>query len=189
MRRKFTLVALFCGSMLCAFSQIELPNRFNPLFDFNLSPSHNKRINPLYNSLINPKLNWNINPSLNNNLNPTKNLGINPKSNPSLNPVDNRILNPMYSNSLHPQHPGWTGHYLFDKDDSLIGFVTIASQEVILCFDKQYNWVCYFIRSSTGSYNQFTLSGDWTGSYLSQDSSEGFNFFSADGEWTGKHME
>jgi hypothetical protein len=189
MKKNFTLVPLFCFCMVSAFSQTELPDKYNPLVDFNLSPSHNKNINPLLNSLINPKLNWNINPAYNNSLNPTKNAGINPKTNPSLNPIDNKILNPMFSNTLHPQNPGWTGHYLFDKDDSLIGFITMASQEVMLCFDKDFKWSCYFIRSSNGSYNQFTLTGEWTGSYLSQDSSEGYNFFSLDGEWTGKHME
>jgi hypothetical protein len=189
MKKKSTLILIFCICVLCAFSQNELPAKFNPQVDFNLSPSHNKSINPLFNSLINPKLNWNINPVQNNNLNPAKNPGINPKTNPGLNPVDNKILNPMFSTTLHPQSPSWTGHYLFDKDDNLIGFVTIASQEVMLCFDKDYKWSCYFVRASNGSFNQFTLTGEWTGSFLSQDSSEGYNFFSADAEWTGKHME
>lgn len=189
MKKKFLLVPIAYLFAVSAFCQTDLPAKFNPLIDVNLSPSHNKNINPLFNSLINPKLNWNINPAQNNNLNPTKNSGINPKINTGLNPIENKILNPMFSTTLHPQNPIWKGHYLFDKDDNLIGFITNASQEVLLCFDKDYKWSCYFIRSGAGSYNQFTLTGEWTGSYLSQDSSEGYNFFTADGEWTGKHME
>ncbi len=187
LKQAVLVILLFCwvsGSM----AQQEPPAKYNPLLDFNLSPAHNKKINPLFNSSINPQINWNINPLKNIAINPAKNEFINPKSNAALNPNENKLLNPMFANSLHPQNPTWKGHYLFDKDDKLIGFITVASQEVMLCFDMEYKWTCFYIRSSTGNFNQFSLSGEWTGGYLSHDSSEGLNEFSPGGEWTGNHI-
>ena len=185
MNKQSVIAILFSVCVTHAFSQGEsnLPVKYNPQVDVNLSPSHNRKINPLFNSGINPKINWNINPSENTSINPSKNELINPKTNSSINPVENKIINPMFANSLHPQNLSWQGHYLFDKDDNLIGYISIASQEVMLCFDLEYKWQCYFIRSSNGNFNQFTLSGEWTGGYLSHDSSEGFNIFASNGDW------
>jgi len=189
--KHFLLAALCAIGITQGFSQTDNipPVKFNPLIDYNLSPAHNRKINPLFNSGINPKVNWNINPSENKTINPGINTYINPKSNLSLNPSENRVLNPMFANALHPQNLTWQGHYLFDKDDKLIGYISVASQEVMLCFDLEYKWQCYFIRSSNGNFNQFTLEGEWTGGYVSHDSSEGFNIFSSNGDWTGKHIQ
>ncbi len=132
MKQQSFIVILFSLFVLQASSQSKLPVKYNPQVDYNLSPSRNMQINPLFNSGINPKKNWNINPAQNVNINPSKNELINPKSNPSVNPNENKILNPMFANSLHPQNLNWQGHFLFDKDDNLIGYISIASQEVML---------------------------------------------------------
>jgi hypothetical protein len=164
-------------------------SRHDPKRDPNLSPARNNLINPLFNSSINPKFNWNLNPKHNKLIDPISATDINPQFNPDLNPVYNKIYNPMFANSLHPKNPRWSGRYLFDKDDNLIGYVSVASQNILLCFDTNGEWTCYFVKTSTGTYNRFTLEGEWSGQYFCSDGSQGFNLFAATGEWTGQHMK
>lgn len=172
-----------------SIGQSVLPVRHNPRIDFNLSPIHNVKINPLHNSTINPKTNWNINPSHNNSINPVFTSGINPLSTSILNPIANEVFNPMFSITLHPKNPAWKGNFLFDNNDNLIGFISSASQNILLCFDLEGNWTCYFIKTPKGTYNEFSLQGHWTGEFLCYDSNGGYNLFNKDGEWTGKHIK
>ena len=163
--------------------------KHNPLLDFNLSPSHNDKINPTANSAISPKYNWNLSPLHNDALNPTKVNNINPQLNGSVNPNLCENLNPMFTNALHPKNPAWSGNFLFDKDDKLIGFVSVANQQVMLCFNAAGEWNGYFVRSAIGTFNEFSLDGKWTGRFLCPDSSEGYNLFSSEGDWTGEHIK
>ena len=82
--------------------------------------------------MINPQMNWNINPIHNKKINPIYNAEINPQNNAEMNPEKNMFLNPMFRNELHPKSPDWKGSYLFDKNDELVGFVSKASQNVLL---------------------------------------------------------
>ena len=161
----------------------------NPKIDLNLSPAHNQKINPNYNSTINPEFNWNINPIQNKAINPEQTTEINPLHNLSLNPKETELFNPMLTNILHPKHPSWKGRYLFDSSDNLIAFVSVASQNILLCFNKEGKWTCYFVKTEKGTFNQFQLSGEWTGRFLCPDSSEGYNLFNKEGVWTGSHLK
>ncbi len=161
----------------------------NPKVDVNLSPSHNQRINPNYNSSINPAFNWNYNPAENKVINPDSTEVINPLRNANLNPKESELYNPMLNNILNPRSYSWKGRYLFDSLDNLIGFVSVASQNILLCFDRKGHWTCYFIKTAKGTYNQFQLSGEWTGKFLCPDSLEGLNLFNKEGIWTGSHIK
>jgi hypothetical protein len=164
-------------------------NKHNPKMDHNLSPFYNHQINPNYNSSINPNLNWNYNPAQTKAINPDSTIGINPKHNPSLNPKEIELYNPMLNNTLHPKNFTWKGKYLFDSTDNVVGFISIASQNILLCFNKEGHWTCYFVRTAKGTYNQFQLTGEWTGKFLCPDSLEGYNLFTKDGVWTGNHVK
>ena len=161
----------------------------NPKVDHNLSPSYNQKINPNYNYTINPAFNWNYNPIQNKSLNPDSNSNINPVQNLSLNPKESEIFNPMLNNILHPKNYSWRGKYLFDSTDNLIGFITVASQNILLCFTREGHWTCYFVKTAKGTYNQFDLTGVWTGRFLCPDSLEGLNLFTKEGVWTGNHVK
>jgi hypothetical protein len=188
MKKLALLSLIFLISAEIVFCQTGL-QKHNPLLDYNLSPAHNDKINPISNPGINPKYNWNLNPMHNDILNPSKNPAINPESNPSLNASTCQALNPMFANSLHPKNPLWAGNFLFDKDDKLIGFISVACQQILLEFNASGDWTGYFVRSSYGTYNEFSVDGKWTGKFLCPDSSEGYNLFSNDSEWTGEHIK
>lgn len=177
--------------LLFAFSAgaQELPARHNPRIDLNLSPRINPVINPVNNASINPKLNWNINPGHTNSLSPEHNAAINPRSNQELNPSVNNTINPMYQHSLFPKNAGWRGLYMYDSTDALIGYITVASQNVMLAFDSSFEWVGYFVKASPVLYNYFDLRGAHTGIFLCNDSRSGYNLFNREGEWTGKHIK
>ena len=187
-RLLFASTALFF--YIQARSQQDLVNvKQNPQVDYNLSPTHNKRINPNFNSTINPAFNWNYNPLQNNTINPDSTSTINPLQNESVNPRLSELLNPMLNNILHPMNLSWQGKYLFDSTDNLIAFVSVASQDVLLCFNKSGQWTCYFVKTPKGTYNQFSLAGEWTGKFLCPDSVEGYNLFNKQGVWTGSHLK
>ena len=92
-------------------------------------------MNPEKNSYINPKYNWNINPLHNNDVNPEFNSTINPLNHYELNPDINKTLNPMYHNEYHPKNPSWKGLYVFNNTDELIGYISVATQQLMLSFD------------------------------------------------------
>jgi len=185
---------LLVFTALCFFLQAkpqqDLVNvKQNPQADHNLSPAYNQKINPKYNPSINPTFNWNYNPLENKSINPDSTSTINPLQNENVNPKASDMLNPMLNNILHPMNLSWRGRYLFDSSDNLIAFVTVASQNVLLCFNKLGQWTCYFVKTPKGTYNQFTLTGQWTGKFLCPDSVEGFNLFNKEGIWTGSHVK
>lgn len=167
----------------------ELESKHDPKFDMNLSPTLNPVINPEKNANINPKLNWNINPMHNSEINPGLNISINPIDQFGLNPGKNKELNPMFHNEFHPRNPAWKGLYLFNKHDELVGYISVASNSLMLCFDKQSEWTGYFVRAGETIYNYFDTTGGWTGEYLCFDSKIGFNLFDKDGNWTGEHIK
>jgi len=161
----------------------------NPKVDHNLSPTYNQKINPSFNTTINPAYNWNYNPAQNKLINPDSTSAINPLQNVNLNPKEIEIYNPMLNTNLQPKNFSWKGRYLFDSTDNLVGFITVASQSILLCFNKEGHWTCYFVKTSRGTYNQFQITGEWTGRFLAPDSLEGLNLFTKDGHWTGSHVK
>jgi hypothetical protein len=185
---------LFVICAFCLFAQAKSQQdlvdvKQNPQMDHNLSPAFNQRINPKYNSTINPAFNWNYNPIENKSINPDSTTDINPLHNESINPKQTEMYNPMLNNILHPMNISWRGRYLFDSTDNLIAFITVASQNILLCFNKSGQWTCYFVKTAKGTYNQFTLAGQWTGRFLCPDSVEGYNLFNKEGVWTGSHLK
>lgn len=185
------MITLFSGLLFGFFvlPAQTLEIKHNPKIDLNLSPAHNAVICPEHNAIINPKLNWNINPQKNGLISPEHVDDINPVKNTSLNPLDNVEFNPMFVIWLSPKYEQWKGLYLFDKDDELQGYITKYSQELMLEFDKESVWKCFYIKTARGTFNQFNLSGKWTGYYLCFDSMVGYNLFDGQGEWTGMHIK
>jgi hypothetical protein len=188
MTRKLPLIFLLHFIIFSAQSQA-LENRHDPKVDINLSPNSNPTINPEKNSSINPKFNWNINPAKNNDVNPEYNSTINPLNHFELNPDVNKSLNPMYHNEYHPKNPAWKGLYIFNRNDEVIGYISIATQQLMLSFDKQANWTGFFVRAGTGIFNHFDIKGVWDGMYLCYDSVIGYNLFDKEGNWTGQHVK
>jgi hypothetical protein len=180
---------LFIGLWQLPVSAQELANNRNPLFDLSLSPAKNDRINPSKNPVINPKTNWNINPSFNKDINPTENQLINPRQNREINPLENVVLNPMRFRGLHPKSETWKGFYMFDNNDNIAGYITKPSKEVLICFDIEGKWTCYYVLTPEGTYNHFEIDGSWTGNYLCSDNIGGYNLFDKEGVWTGKHIK
>ena len=131
MRKILPLTVFSILMTLIAFPQ-GLENRHDPKVDINLSPNSNPTINPDKNSNINPKFNWNINPAHNNDINPEYNSSINPLNHFELNPDVNKGLNPMFHNEYHPKNPAWKGLYIFNRTDDLIGYISIATQQLML---------------------------------------------------------
>src|SRR6202171_89509 len=127
-----------------------LENRHDPKVDINLSPSFNSTLNPEKNSSINPKYNWNINPMHNNDVNPEFNSTINPLNHFELNPDINKTLNPMYHNEYHPKNPSWKGLYIFNRTDELIGYVSTATQQLMLTFDSEGEWTGFYVKAAPG---------------------------------------
>jgi hypothetical protein len=188
MGRVFTITIILLMGAFHSTGQ-KLDSKHDPKKDFNLSPAHNTIIDPGKNSTINPKLNWNINPLKNGLINPEFVEAINPKIKTDINPVYNLDLNPMYVPNLSPRFPIWSGLYVFDKEDNHIGYITPYSQTLLIEFDKEINFKCFYIRTAKGTFNQFNLSSEWTGFYLCFDSMIGYNIFDKQGEWTGMHIK
>jgi hypothetical protein len=187
MKSTFFLIFLFCFSV--SRGQSVLEQKHNPGSDLSLSPTHNLAIHPDHNSMINPRLNWNINPVKNLTINPEHETRINPKNNPSLDPTQNESINPMYMPSLSPKFLQWSGLYVFNKEDAFSGYITKYNQDLMIEFDREGNWNYFYIRTCKGTYNQFNLSAEWTGSYLCFDSMAGYNLFDREGNWTGIHIK
>ena len=185
------MITLIACLLLHAFGSPaqSLDEKHNPKIDLNLSPAHNPAICPEHNTAINPRLNWNINPRQNGLISPEHVDAINPAKNKGVNPLDNIEMNPMFAVWISPRHPRWKGLYLFNKEDDLQGYITKYSQELMLEFDKEATWKCFYIRTAKGTFNQFNLSGQWTGFYLCFDSIIGYNLFNGQGEWTGMHIK
>jgi len=184
-------LSLFISGILTASvcNSQELLAKHNPKMDVNLSPQTNGIINPFKNSKINPKFNWNINPSKTSTLNPTVNQAINPLNNIGFNPCENQSINPMYQNLLHPKNPQWKGLYMYDKDDNLAGYITKATQDVMLCFDRNSEWCGFYVRAEQNIFNHFDMKAQFTGDFICYDSMFGYNEFGKDGEWTGRHIK
>jgi hypothetical protein len=186
---QFITATLFTAFSFFVADAQQIANHKNPKIDLSLSPANNKTINPSENPAIHPKTNWNINPGYNKEINPSENVKINPKKNEQIDPMKNLLLNPMLFRSLHPKNETWSGQYLFDKDDNLTGYITRATKDVLICFDIQGIWTCYYVLTPEGNYNHFEINGVWTGGYLCSDNKYGFNAFDKDGNWTGQHIK
>ena len=59
----------------------------------------------------------------------------------------------------------------------------------MVSFDAAAVFDGYYVKAGEGLYNQFTVSGTWTGYYLCIDGNGGFNRFNKDGKWTGEHVK
>ncbi|MBS1565096.1 MAG: hypothetical protein JST39_11950 [Bacteroidetes bacterium] len=178
--------------LLCCFAAAAQPlvdHKHDPRLDHNLSPHHNATICPEHNASINPQSNWNINPRKNGLISPEHVDQINPSKNKQLNPLVNTDLNPMFVVCLSPRFENWKGLYLFDKEDSLWGYITRYSNELLLEFDKNAEWKFFYIKTAIGTFNRFNLNGKWTGEFLCPDSMVGYNLFDNDGKWTGMHIK
>ncbi|MFT3936028.1 MAG: hypothetical protein QM726_20525 [Chitinophagaceae bacterium] len=189
MGKIFTLTAVFLLSITFTLRAQYFDEKHNPGTDMNLSPVHNSSIHPDHNSLINPKLNWNINPYKNGLINPDKISSINPKLNTGLNPMENPEMNPMFTVNMSPKFEHWRGLYVFDSNNTLIGYVTKYSQDIMIQFDKDANWNYFYVRTAKGTFNQFNLSAEWTGNFLCYDNLTGFNLFDKQCAWTGQHIK
>jgi hypothetical protein len=189
MNRILLLTCVFLLLTQSAVFSQALENRHDPKVDINLSPTFNSTLNPEKNSNINPKYNWNINPVHNNDVNPEFNSTINPLNHFELNPDVNKTLNPMYHNEYHPKNPSWKGLYIFNNTDDLIGYVSVATQQLMLSFDAQGEWTGFFVKAAPGIYNHFDVKAVWDGKYLCFDSVIGYNLFNKDGTWTGQHIK
>ena len=117
------------------------------------------------------------------------NTAINPLNNRGFNPYENQSINPMYQNNLHPRNPMWKGLYMYDKSDNLAGYITKATQDVMLCFDVNSEWCGFYVRAEQNIFNHFDMKAQFTGMFICYDSMFGFNEFSKEGEWTGRHIK
>jgi len=185
---RLLLLTLLSLLLKASYSQA-LENRHDPKVDINLSPNFNSTLNPEKNSAINPKYNWNINPMHNNDVNPEFNSTINPVNHYDMNPDVNKTLNPMYHNEYHPKNPSWKGLYVFNRNDDVIGYVSVASQYLMLSFDSTGEWTGFYVKASLGIYNHFDVKAVWDGKYLCFDSVVGYNVFDKEGNWTGQHIK
>ncbi|HCL83617.1 MAG TPA: hypothetical protein DIC22_06555, partial [Chitinophagaceae bacterium] len=73
--------------------------------------------------------------------------------------------------------------------DDLIGYISVATQQLMLSFNADGEWTGFFVKAATGIYNHFDVKGVWDGKYLCYDSVVGFNLFEKDGSWTGQHIK
>jgi hypothetical protein len=110
-------------------------------------------------------------------------------NNLALNPQSNEVLNPIYMKSLSPNYASWNGLYLFTRDNEFFGYITPATQDVMISFDDRGEWNGYFVRAGNSLYNYFNVPGIWTGMYLCGDNARGFNLFDKTGKWTGMHVK
>ncbi len=74
----------------------------------------------------------------------------------------------MFHNEYHPRNPSWKGLYLFNRNDELVGYVSVATQVLMLSFDNQTEWTGFYVRAGNGIYNCFRCKGsmDWKISLL-----------------------
>jgi hypothetical protein len=161
----------------------------DPKKDANLNPFVNRQINPDSNLSISPVSNWNMNPIKENSLNPTQNSLINPMINLQLNPQSNDVLNPVIMRSLRPSTESWRGLFLFNESNQLFGYISIATQNVMLSFDNSGTWNGYYVKAGRFMFNYFTLFGVWTGMFLCYDNQSGYNLFDKNGKWTHIHIK
>lgn len=185
---------IFTLSVCCLLAVVSSRAQFfdakhNPGQDMNLNPQLNSTIHPDHNTSINPKLNWNINPYKNGLINPEKVGSINPKTNTAINPLQNQEMNPMFSIYMSPKFDNWRGLYVFDSNNALSGYISKYSQDIMIQFDKESNWTFFYVRTAKGTYNQFNLEAQWTGSFLVFDSMAGYNLFDKQSVWTGFHIK
>ena len=161
----------------------------DPRRDANLNPFINNQINPDSNLSINPSSNFNMNPIKENSLNPTQNSSINPMINLQLNPQSNDVLNPVIMKGLQPATETWKGLFLFNDSNQLFGYISVATQNVMLSFDNNGTWNGYYVKAGRMMYNYFTLFGVWTGMFLCYDNQSGYNLFDRNGKWTHIHVK
>ena len=95
----------------------------------------------------------------------------------------------MYQNGLHPKNPTWRGLYLYDSTDNLIGYVSVATHDVMLSFNLNGEWTGYYVRASPALFNCFDLKGTCAGGFLCYDSKSGYNIFNKEAEFTGEHIK
>src|SRR6478735_1120770 len=148
--KKILLLSLVSLLMIHKGNSQSLENRHDPKIDFNLSPTFNSTLNPEKNSNINPKYNWNINPMHNNDVNPELKRTISPLIPFELNPDITKTLNRIYHNEYHPKNPSWKGLYIFNNTDELIGYVSVATQYLMLTFDSTGEWTGFYVRATPG---------------------------------------
>jgi hypothetical protein len=161
----------------------------DPKKDANINPFKNRDINPDSNYSINPSTNYNMNPIREVSLNPTQNSSINPMFNLQLNPQSNDVLNPVIMKSLRPSSESWRGLFLFNGSNQLFGYISVATQNVMLSFDNSGTWNGYYVKAGRMMYNYFTLFGVWTGMFLCYDNQSGYNLFDKTGKWTHLHVK
>lgn len=185
------LILFICACFIGGFSALaqELPRSHDPKAETYLSPSTNKKICPTTNPIINPLTNWKLNPFKNKDINPFENTSINPQYKPNLNPNINELLNPQRTITLYPSSNAIRVLYLFNKSDELAGYITQASQDVLLCFSIAGEWTCYYVKTPEGTYNQFEKDGTWNGNFICYDNTAGYNQFDKEGKWTGMHIK
>jgi len=189
MRRLLTLsVLLLQVFVLSAQNDLSFKGH-DPRKDANLNPFLNKYINPDSNSSINPATNWNMNPLRESSMNPAQNATINPMTNRQLNPQTNEVLNPVIMKGLRPSTGTWKGLFVFNDSNQIFGYISVATQDVMLSFDNGGTWNGYYVRAGSQTYNYFTLFGVWTGMFLCFDSQSGYNLFDKSGKWTHIHVK
>ncbi len=188
MRGIVIFVFLVSNSALYAQNDMAF-KRHDPKRDPNLNPFVNKEINPDSNLSINPSANYNMNPIKENSLNPIQNSAINPMINLQLNPQSNDVLNPVIMKGLRPSTETWKGLFLFNDSNHLLGYISVATQNVMLSFDSNGTWNGYYVKAGRMMYNYFTLFGVWTGMFLCYDNQSGYNLFDKNGKWTHTHVK
>ena len=122
-------------------------------------------------------------------MNPAQNATINPITNRQLNPQTNEVLNPVIMKGLRPSTGTWKGLFIFNDSNQIFGYISVATQDVMLSFDNSGTWNGYYVRAGSQTYNYFTLFGVWTGMFLCFDSQSGYNLFDKSGKWTHIHVK
>jgi hypothetical protein len=79
--------------------------------------------------------------------------------------------------------------FLFNDSNQLFGYISVATQNVMLSFDNSGTWNGYYVKAGRMMYNYFTLFGVWTGMFLCYDSQSGYNLFDKAGKWTHIHVK
>src|SRR5450755_781107 len=138
--------SLFYGSILWAQNDMAFKGH-DPRKDANLNPFINTSINPDSNLAINPSSNWNMNPLREHSVNPIQNSSINPMINLELNPQSNDVLNPVIMKSLRPSTETWKGLFLFNDSNQLSGYISVATQNVLISFDDSGVWNGYYVKA------------------------------------------
>jgi hypothetical protein len=79
--------------------------------------------------------------------------------------------------------------FCYNSKNELCGYLTRATQEVIVSFNVSAVFDGYYIKAGEGIYNHFSIAGAWTGYYICYDGNGGFNRFYKDCKWTGEHVK